>query len=124
MCVFVAPAQCSGTVVYIGRHSHPEHGPIEILGYQVTGRNLAASPNAMLLHLPAVEMTQEQFLDTTDAPDVLRDLVDALGPAWTAAAGGAVAPAAAEQAAEVFDRDVYTVVLARDPRDIPAALLR
>jgi hypothetical protein len=76
----------------------------------------------MLLHLPAAEMSRANFLDTTDSPDVLRDLVDALRPvsrapqpAGEAAWGGPV---------EVFDHGVYTVVLAADPRHIPAALDR
>src|SRR2546422_68401 len=124
MCVSVAPARLTGTILYVGRHTHPELGPVEVLGYQNTVANLDTGPNAMLLHLPATGMTRANFLDTDDTPDVLRDLVDALRPAaWGAPAGRAV-PAGPPPAVEVFDHGVYTVVLAADPRDIPAALER
>jgi hypothetical protein len=123
MCVSAAPAEFSGTILYVGRHTHPEHGPVEVLGYQNTAVNLSAGPNAMLLHLPAAEMTRANFLDTTATPDVLKDLVDALRPvSFGQPAGAATTRSAA--AVEVFDHGVYTVVLAADPRDIPAALDR
>jgi len=122
VCVSAAPARFSGTTLYVGRHTHPEHGPVEVLGYQNTAVNLAGGPNAMLLHLPAEEMTRDHFLDTTAHPDVLRDLVDALNVTpWAQPAGRAVAAGPPPQV-DVFDHDVYTVVLARDPRAIPAAL--
>ena len=122
MCVSAAPAQFSGTILYVGRHAHPEHGPVEVLGYQNTAVNLATGPNAMLLHLPAQAMTRANFLDTTASPDVLRDMVDALDVTPPAQPVGRAVPAGPAPDVEVFDHDVYTVVLARDPRDIPAAL--
>src|SRR5438132_410397 len=109
MCVSAAPAEFSGTIVYIGRHTHPEYGPVEVLGYQNTVVNLADGPNAMLLHLPATGMSSVNFLDAGETPYILRDLVSSAG-------GGLPA------GVEVFDYDVYTVVLAADPRAIPAAL--
>jgi hypothetical protein len=122
MCVSVAPARLTGTILYVGRRTHPEHGPVEVLGYQNTVANLATGPNAMLLHLPATGMTRANFLDTEQSPDVLRDLVDALRPvSWAGPASRSVA-AGPPQPVEVFDHGVYTVVLAADPRDIPAAL--
>jgi hypothetical protein len=123
VCVSVAPAEFSGTILYVGRHVHPEHGPVEVLGYQNTAVNRAQGPNAMLLHLPAAGMTRDNFLDAGDTPYVLRDLVDTLNrPLLTSRA----APVAAgvPRGVEVFDLDVYTVVLASDPRDVPAALSR
>ena len=124
MCVSVAPAEFSGTILYVGRREHPDFGPIEVLGYQNTAVNLTTGPNAMLLHLPALAMTRANFLDTTSSPDVLRDLVDALSPASRGTAAYGAVAAGPPPAVEVFDHDVYTVVLAADPRDIPAALDR
>jgi hypothetical protein len=122
MCVSAAPAEFSGTIVYVGRHTHPEHGPVEVLGYQNTAVNLAHGPNAMLLHLPAAGMSSTNFLDTGDTPYILRDLVNSLRPApWAVRAGGP-APDGPPPRVEVFDHDVYTVVLAADPAAIPAAL--
>jgi hypothetical protein len=123
MCVSMAPAEFSGTTLYAGRRRHPEHGLVHVLGYQNTALNLASGPNAMLLHLPARRMTGRQFLHVGDHSDVLRRMVDAVrprtrrGPApmgWMGAApGGAV---------EVFEHDVYTVLLADDPMLLPGAL--
>jgi hypothetical protein len=124
VCVSAAPAQFSGTTLYVGRRAHPQYGPVEVLGYQNTVANLAAGPNAMLLHLPAREMTQANFLDTTASPDVLRDLIDALGPQIVDQPAGSARAAGPPPAVEVFDHDIYTVVLARYPLDIPAALDR
>src|SRR5439155_17166901 len=90
MCVSAAPAEFSGTILYVGRHQHPEHGPVEVLGYQNTAVNLAAGPNAMLLHLPASDLTRANFLDTSEHPEVLRDMVAALQPAVGAAPAGGV----------------------------------
>ena len=122
MCVSAAPAEFSGTIVYVGRHTHPEHGPVEVLGYQNTAVNLADGPNALLLHLPATGMSSANFLDTGDTPYILRDLVNSLRPPGWAARAGGVAPGGAPAGVEVFDHDVYTVVLAADPAAIPAAL--
>lgn len=123
MCVSAAPAEFSGTILYVGRHQHPQHGQVEVLGYQNTAVNRANGPNAMLLHLPAAGMTRENFLDTTGTPDLLRDLVDALRPVSRGAQPAGYGAVAAGPV-EVFDHGVYTVVLASDPRDIPAALHR
>jgi hypothetical protein len=123
MCVSAAPAEFSGTILYVGRHHHPRHGPVEVLGYQNTAVNRAEGPNAMLLHLPAAGMTRENFLDTTDSPDLLRDLVEALRPVSRGAQAAGYGAVSAGPV-EVFDHGVYTVVLAADPRQIPAALSR
>src|SRR2546423_3207645 len=96
-----APAEFSGTVLYVGRHHHPQHGEVEVLGYQNTAVNRAGGPNAMLLHLPAAGMGRENFLDTSRTPDVLRDLVEALRPV-----SRAPQPAVAAGAVEVFDHDI------------------
>lgn len=124
MCVSMAPAEFTGTTLYCGRLHHPEHGLIHVLGYQNTAANLADGPNAMLLHLPARHMSRRNFLSVGRDADVLERMVDAVRPvsvgvvddsiAWM---GGGPGPAV-----EVFEHDVYTVVLARDPRAVPAAL--
>ncbi|MBO2438702.1 hypothetical protein [Actinomadura nitritigenes] len=122
MCVSMDRAAFSGTTLFAGRRRHPEHGLIEVLGYQNTAVNLAGGPNAMLLHVPARALTPENFLALRpDEADVLNLMVDALTPVpvatmdWMGAAGPGV---------RVFDHDVYTVLLAEDPALIPAALDR
>ena len=123
MCVCAAEAKLSGTVLYQGQVEHPVHGGIHVLGYQNTARNLAAGPNAMLLHLPGKGVSQANFIDTSGCPRILQDMVSAVRPPsrgvdWM---GG---PAAAGAAVEVFEHDIYTVILAEDPLAIPAALTR
>jgi hypothetical protein len=80
MCVSTGPAEFTGTIVYCGRRVHPEHGRIEVFGYQNTAANLAAGPNAMLLHLPAQSVTSRQFLSASRAEHVLRDMVKVVAP--------------------------------------------
>ncbi|WP_412516323.1 hypothetical protein K8Z49_36465 [Actinomadura madurae] len=124
MCVAAAPARFTGTILYHGLRNHAEHGRVHVLGYQNTAQNLAPGPNAMLLHLPAAGMTQANFIDTSRCPRILRDMVDTLRPVsrGPADAYGAAPQAAGPPPVQVFDHDVYTVVLATDPTLIPDAL--
>ncbi|MFD7458736.1 MULTISPECIES: hypothetical protein [unclassified Streptomyces] len=121
MCISTGEAAFSGTIVYCGRQDHPVHGLIHVLGYQNTAANLADGPNAMLLHLPTRQLTPRHFLPTGRAGDVLRRMVAAVEP--VAAGADDIAWMSAEpQPVQVFDHDVYTVLLAADPTAIPAAL--
>ncbi|GIG64168.1 hypothetical protein [Phytomonospora endophytica] len=124
MCVSSLPARLSDTIVYLGRTSHPAHGDIEVLGYQNTAASEADGPNAMLLHLPAgARMTSGNFINVGRVADPLADMAAAVaGPIATARGG--IDWMSAEETVEVFEHDVYTVVLAGDPALIPAALER
>lgn len=121
MCISTGEAAFSGTIVYCGRQHHPEHGLIHVLGYQNSAANLADGPNAMLLHLPTRQLTPRHFLSAGRTGDVLQRMVTAVessaadveGIAWMSAETPTV---------QVFDHDVYTVLLAADPTAIPAAL--
>jgi hypothetical protein len=62
MCVSTDRAEFSGTTLYAGRRHHPQHGLIHVLGYQNTAANLATGPNAMLLHLPAIERPRSALI--------------------------------------------------------------
>jgi hypothetical protein len=121
MCVSAAPARFSDTVLYVGRVDHPVSGHIEVVGYQNTAANLSRGPNAMLLHLPAVTMSPANFLDTTANRAILADMVRAVTPV-TPASGPDAGYGAPPVQVQVFEHDIYTVVLATDPRGIPAAL--
>lgn len=126
MCVSMDLAEFSGTILYAGRRRHPEHGLIEVLGYQNTAVNLAGGPNAMLLHVPARTLSPDHFLTVRDdEAGVLNLMVDALAP--RAASAGIAAMDwmdGGEPAVRVLEHDVYTVLLAEDARAIPAALER
>jgi hypothetical protein len=121
MCISTGEAAFSGTIAYCGRQHHPVHGLIHVLGYQNTAANLADGPNAMLLHLPTRQLTPSHFLSAGRAGDVLHRMVAAVEP--VAAGADDIAWMSAEpQHVQVFDHDVYTVILAADPTAIPAAL--
>ena len=125
MCISAGAAELSGTILFAGRRLHRVHGWVEVLGYQNTAVNLATGPNAMLLHLPAREVTSAQFLDVGRCDRVLRDMAAVAvrsmdrGRAVSAEvdwmSGGRV---------EVFEHDIYTVVLADRAADIHRALER
>ncbi|MFJ9456362.1 hypothetical protein ACIRST_14875 [Kitasatospora sp. NPDC101447] len=121
MCISTSEAAFSGTIVYCGRQHHPVHGLIHVLGYQNTAVNLTDGPNAMLLHVPTSRLTPGQFLPVGRSGDVLERMVSAVRPV----------PVATDridwmcgdpEAVQVFEHDVYTVLLADDPTAIPAAL--
>jgi hypothetical protein len=119
MCVSTGQADFSGTILYGGRRDHPEHGAIEVLGYQNTAVNLATGPNAMLLHLPSPGVTPSQFISVGPHGDVLTRMVDAVRPV---SRGAGIAWMDAGSGVQVFEHDVYTVVLAGDPTRITGAL--
>ncbi|HJP75310.1 MAG TPA: hypothetical protein VJ914_13630 [Pseudonocardiaceae bacterium] len=114
-------ARFTGTTAYVGRVRHPEHGLIHVLGYQNIATNLATGPNAMLLHLPATTMTARNFVDVGRDRDVLDRMRAAIVPT-SASADDDAAWMSVGAAVEVFEHDIYTVVLAADATLIPAAL--
>ena len=121
MCISTGEAAFSGTIVYCGRQHHRVHGLIHVLGYQNTAVNLADGPNAMLLHLPTRQLTPRHFLSAGRAADTLHRMVAAVED--VAATSDGIAWMSAEpQPVQVFDHDVYTVLLADDPSAVPAAL--
>lgn len=124
MCVSADLAEFTGTLLYGGRLDHPQHGQIEVLGYQNTAVNLAAGPNAMLLHLPAPQLTRDNFIPVGRHSDVLTRMRDTLFSIPVVAGGRDIAWMGAEPPVQVFDHDIYTIVLAGDPTLIPAALHR
>jgi hypothetical protein len=125
MCVSSAPALFSETTLYHGRCHHPEHGRIHVLGYQNTALSRTDQPNAMLLHLPGTGMTQANFVDTSGSRHILTDMTMTLGPPLSrgyGAAPGGMADTDAPPKVEVFEHDIYTVVLASNAALIPDAL--
>ncbi|MFE2583717.1 hypothetical protein [Streptomyces sp. NPDC059378] len=121
MCISTGEAVFSGTIVYCGRQHHQVHGLIHVLGYQNTAVNLADGPNAMLLHLPTRQLTPHHFLSTGRSGDVLHRMVAAVER--SAATDDGMAWMSGEpQTVQVFDHDVYTVLLADDPTAVRAAL--
>ncbi|WP_055585638.1 hypothetical protein [Peterkaempfera griseoplana] len=123
MCISTGEAVFSGTIAYCGRRHHPVHGLIHVLGYQNTAVNLADGPNAMLLHLPAGQLTPRHFLSAGRTGDVLHRMVAAVEPA-PAAVDDIAWMSAEPQPVQIFDHDVYTVILAAGPTAVPAALQR
>lgn len=121
MCVSTDLAEFTGTILYAGRSSHPVHGPVEVLGYQNTAVNLATGPNAMLLHVPSPGVRPSQFIGAGRHGDVLDRMLDAVRPV-PVAADDDIMWMGGDAGVEVFDHDIYTVVLAGDPTRIGAAL--
>ncbi|XRQ04818.1 hypothetical protein ACN3XK_50900 [Actinomadura welshii] len=124
MCVSMDLADFSGTTLYAGRCDHPRHGYVEVLGYQNTPVNRADGPNAMLLHLPAAaRMSPGSFVPVGRRDSGVLDLmVEAVAPVAGASGIDWMDEPAGPSAVQVFDHDIYTVLLAEDATRIPAAL--
>jgi hypothetical protein len=147
MCCSVSPGvpvRFSDTVLYAAEVIGEAGDPVHVLGYQnkVQGRvgllslavswlPLGHSGNAMILPFPAVPrtMTRANVLDTKHCRDILQDMADAVAPR---PAGHTLSRAAGRMRSipepppiQVFKAaGIYTVILAQDPRDIPAELDR
>ncbi|MFJ8884334.1 hypothetical protein ACIRJR_13120 [Streptomyces sp. NPDC102402] len=123
MCISTDEAAFSGTIVYLGRQHHPAHGLIHLMGYQNTAVNMADGPNAMLLHIPTRRLDSRQFVSAGRTGDLLHRMVAAVGRT-TAEDAGIAWMGAEPEPVQVFEHDVYTVLLATDPTLVPAALER
>ena len=148
MCVCLGPARLSNTTLYVGEAVR-DGKRVHVLGYQNTAQNLSIvgppqgldpklwsqvikekgttpAGNAMILPFPAAApMGKENVLDTSGCKSVLKDIIEAVKPkskGFSRNMDFGVSFAAGP--VEVFETGIYTVVLARDPRDIPAALER
>lgn len=120
MCVSTADAEFSGTIIYAGRRHHPERGLVHVLGYQNQAVNLASGPNAMLLHVPTRSLRPDQFVDVSRDPRLLTRMSGLVHRPVSRGPGGL--DWMSDDSVTVFDHDIYTVVLADKPTDIPSAL--
>src|SRR5687768_13750503 len=136
MCVCLGPARLSNTILYVGESTR-EGKLVHVLGYQNTAQNLAFAAtsvpsgtpagNAMILPFPAAApMGKDNVLDTSGCKGILKDIAEAVKPRSKGmrSLGDEDFGVCFASPVEVFDTGIYTVVLARDPRDIPAALAR
>ncbi|MFJ6674897.1 hypothetical protein ACIQMJ_27670 [Actinosynnema sp. NPDC091369] len=121
VCVSTDDAEFDGTILYAGRCGHRLHGRVEVLGYQNRAVNLAAGPNAMVLHVPAVGVTRENFLSAGRDGEVLTRMVEAVR-SHVVPVDSPMSMDWTDGGVEVFAHDIYTVVLASDPTRIPQAL--
>lgn len=124
-CCSFHPAHFSSTIGYAGE-TMKDGKIVHLLGYQNTVQNRnAKGGNAMLLPIPAVKgtMTKNNILDTSKAKHILEDMRRAVS-APPAGRGVMIGGAARKAAApvQVFEHDIYTIVLAQDANDISKAL--
>ncbi len=124
MCVTSAPAQLSGTSVFLGEVNHPTLGEIRVMVYENSAKNLSPyGPNCMLLHIPGGEpVTQANFIPTESCPRIMRDMRYAISPPLRSL--GFSTRSSGAKSVEVFRHGIYTVLLTSDPTLIPAALLQ
>ncbi len=123
MCVSVSHANLSDTTLLINLANHPTLGEVFVLGYENTAMNLNPSGggNAMILHLPAGQpMSQANFLDTRNARHILADMREAVIPRNRGSFEKGSLSFGAD--VQVFEYDIYTVVLAQNALQIPEVL--
>ncbi len=120
-CCSLAPADFHGTRGLAAEIS-VQGKLVHVLGYQNTALNQASGANAMLLPIPAKpgSMTAKNMLDLSTCPHALEDVQEAAARSIVTRTISASPP----RRLEVFDRGLYTVVLAQSASDIPQALER
>ena len=95
---------------------------VHLLGYQNTAVNQAkAGGNALLLPIPARHgsMGPGNILDTSTCPNAFQDMETAVRRASTTRT---LELSREGSGVQVFDHDIYTIVLARDAKAIPDAM--
>ena len=125
MCLTLEPAKLTDTILYAAETLH-EGKLVHVMGYQNNAENLSRGPNAMLLPIPTdVLLGPGNTLDMREAKSVLVNYRTAIHAANTRLSRGFSKSLGMDDdcdAIQVFESGSYTVVLAKDARDIPAAL--
>ncbi|MBL1195816.1 MAG: hypothetical protein HND51_15825 [Chloroflexi bacterium] len=121
MCVCVAPARLSNTIILASAFQN--NGTIRhVMGYQNRPQS-QSGPNAMLLPIPAVpnSVSPKDLILTEDFSHILKDMAAAIHPP-TRAMPKSFQPQAVSAQAVVFEHGIYTVVLAQNASAIAPAL--
>lgn len=125
-CCSLHPADFSDTVVYAGE-AVKDGKTVHLLGYQnkAENRNARNEPNAMLLPIPAKAgtMTSANIVDTSKCKSILQDMKRAVVSKHRSRrieVGRGIHMKAPE--VQVFEHDIYTIVLAQNAAGIPDAL--
>ena len=126
MCISNDPADFSGTKIMVHAPSPDLFSgkPVHVMAYQNTAKNLLPgdSANAMLLHIPSkTGMGPHNFIAMTDFPSVLDDMVEALLPKRKTFTR-TLEPDLSARSVQIISVGIYTIVLANNASDIPAAL--
>ena len=124
MCVSLAPAKFSSTILY-GYEINVPGRIAHVLGYQNQVQNLVPSPNAMILPFLALpsSMTKANVIDTSSHPHILKDMAATVMPRFRGAMLlGSTKSASVPPKVEIFHSGIYTVVLATDATLIHNAL--
>lgn len=120
MCVSMYHADLTNTLGMVNIAHLPDLGEVTVIGYQNNAKNLnSEGANAMILHFPAAEpMQQQNFVDTTLAPNFLKDMQKAIMPVTRGAPFGQPK----SLGIQVFSYGIYTVVLVEDANLLAEAL--
>ncbi|MBX9686917.1 MAG: hypothetical protein K2X27_09460 [Candidatus Obscuribacterales bacterium] len=126
-CCSLAPATFSSTKG-LAAEAVKDGKLVHLLAYQniATNKNLKSGGNAMLLPIPAKPgtMSEKNVLNTSNAANILKDMERSLDSGLKGEPMRLSAGAAAPAPVQVFESDIYTIVLAADARQIPKALER
>ena len=89
MCITALKANLVNTYIGVWDINHPTFGYRHVLAYQNTPKNLAATPNCMLLHIPTKQpLRPSDLLDTSKDPFFLEQMAQsALPPNLSAVRG-------------------------------------
>lgn len=81
MCITALEADLFDTYVGVWDIDHPTFGYRHVLAYQNSPKNLAHSPNCMLLHVPVKSpLTPSCILDTSHDPNLLEKMANSILP--------------------------------------------
>lgn len=119
MCMSSAPAKLTDTIVFAGKCPDGDH----LLGYQNTVESFSKdSVNSMILPIPsAVKMSRLNMLDTSECPDMLKNIAEQLFATLSFNSRGMM-KGFDSRSVEIFKSGNYTVILAENGSDIPNAL--
>jgi hypothetical protein len=119
MCVSVAEASFEGTIIYLAEVKI--NGTVfNVLGYGNTARNLSNTPNAMLLHFPAVNVSGSNILDVSEYREILQDMKDITD--FSGVGFSRMDEGRSFSSVQFIQHGIYDILIARNPKDIPAAL--
>lgn len=81
MCITALKANLVNTYIGVWDIHHPTFGYRHVLAYQNTPKNLSATPNCMLLHIPTKQALEARdLLDTSNDPEFLEQMAHSALP--------------------------------------------
>lgn len=123
MCITSEPAVLKGTILLAHSFRDSAGNVQNLLGYKNKAKSLIRGGNCMIFAIPAISGSKVEIIDMTDHHDLLDDYAKLFQERSRGDSFGVKGLLSlSDRSIEIVERGSYTVVIASQASDIPAAL--